>query len=150
MIQNFQDFCRQLQAARYTLGRRGTDEGVFALLEHGWDSQPPGSALRWHSGDAEVDPWEWRIRVQDERDDIAYGKIFFKKSGYITKEWYPYFLTARRGGMSFDEAYHSGTVSHEAKRIYNVLCAGSTPLHAIKALGGFGREDKSRFDRALT
>ena len=31
--------------------------------------------------DPETDPWEWRIRVLDERDDIAYAKLFYKKSG---------------------------------------------------------------------
>lgn len=36
-----------------------------------------------------VDPWKWRMRVLEERDDIAYAKVFFKTSGFITKEWYP-------------------------------------------------------------
>ena len=62
------------------------------------------------------------MRVLDERGDIAYAKLFFKKSGYIIKEWYPYFLAARRGGNTFDEAYKDGTISHLAKRIYDVVC----------------------------
>jgi len=41
--------------------------------------------VRWHTGDPGTSPWEWRIRVLDERDDIAYPKRFYKKSGYITK-----------------------------------------------------------------
>ena len=27
--------------------------------------------------------------------------LFNKKAGYITQEWYPYFLAARRDGMMF-------------------------------------------------
>ena len=46
------------------------------------------------------------MRVLDERNDIADTTLFFKKSGFITKEWYPYFLSAERffGGAVFEEA----------------------------------------------
>ncbi len=71
--------------------RRRKREGVFTL------SDAFGESIAWHTEDPETDPWEWRIRVLDEYTDIAYGKLFFRKSGYITKEWYPYFLAVRRG-----------------------------------------------------
>ena len=91
------------------------------------------------------------MRVLDERRDIAYGKVFFKKSGFITKQWAPYFLAARRGDENFSQAYEDGTLSHAAKRIYNaVLEYGTLPLHAIKQIASFGAEEKSRFDSALT
>ena len=91
------------------------------------------------------------MRVLYERNDIAYAKLFFKKSGFITKDWYPYFLAARRGGNTFEETYADGTVSHFAKRIYDVVTAhGQLPVEAIKSLAGFTKEDKSGFDRALT
>jgi len=91
------------------------------------------------------------MRVLDERSDIAYGKMFFKKSGFITKEWYPYFLAVRRGGMSFDEAYENGTISHFAKRIYDVVYSnGAMPLHGVKEIAGFTKDEKSGFDRAIT
>ncbi len=90
------------------------------------------------------------MRVLDERDDIAYAKVFFKKAGYITKEWYPYFLAARRGGKTFVEEYYDGTISNYAKRIYDAVDANlRLPLHEIKRLAGFGREDASKFDAAL-
>ncbi|MDR0917522.1 MAG: hypothetical protein LBN02_10115 [Oscillospiraceae bacterium] len=150
MIQNYSDFCRELLAAGFSVAG-GNDEGVFSLIGFGWENQPPNSAVRWHTGDPEHDPWEWRMRVLDERDDIAYGKMFFRKGGFITRDWYPYFLAARRRGLTFDEAYADGTVSYAAKRIYNALRDGfPEPLHALKQLAGFGKEDKSLFDRALT
>jgi hypothetical protein len=106
--------------------------------------------VRWHTGAPETDPWEWRIRVLEERDDIAYAKMFFKKSGYITKKWYPYFLAARRKGMDFDEEYALGVISNYAKRIYGVVKdGGALPLYEIKRRGGFSKEDKSRFDAAV-
>jgi len=149
VIENYNDFCRELTAAGFSLAG-GKDEGVFTLLEYSWDNQPPDSKVQWHTGDADTDPWEWRIRVLDERDDIAYGKLFFKKGGYITKEWYPYFLAARREGCSFDDMYADGVISHLAKQVYGVLREdGAVSLHGLKQLCGISKEDNSKFDRAL-
>lgn len=55
------------------------------------------------------------MRVLEERDDIAYGKVFFGTSGYITREWYPLFLAVRRRGMVFDEWYDEGKASQLEK-----------------------------------
>lgn len=149
-IQNYDDFVAELLKAGFSMGG-GNDEGTFALIPYSWDNTPEDAKVRWHTGDADTDPWEWRIRVLDERRDIAYSKLFFKKSGYITRQWYPCFLAARRGAADFEEAYADGKLSYEAKRIYSVLSRdGTLPLHAIKALAGFSKEEKSAFDRALT
>lgn len=149
-IKNYDDFVSALLEAGFSMGG-GNSEDVFSLITWNWDEQPPyDTPVRWHTGDPETDPWEWRMRVLDERDDIAYAKFFFKKSGYITKEWIPYFLTARRGNMLFEEAYEEGLISNYGKRIYSVVAEHEIlPLHAIKQLAGFGKEEKSQFDRAL-
>ena len=150
-IKHYDDFVNALLSAGFSMGG-GNDEGIFALVPWSWDETPPyETPVRWHTGLPETDPWEWRMRVLDERKDIAYGKIFFKKSGFYTREWAPQFLAARRGKEEFDGAYAAGTLSHAAKRIYNtVLEYGTLPLHAIKQLASFGAEEKSRFDSALT
>ena len=151
MINNYNDFVNELIKAGFSVAAGGNDEGVFGLLEYGWDKEPPDSVVRWHTGDPETDPWEWRMRVLDERGDIAYAKVFFKKAGYITKEWYPYFLAARRKGNTFEDEYSDGKISHFAKRIYDVVAEyDSLPVHEIKQIAGFMREDKSKFDSALT
>lgn len=105
--------------------------------------------VKWHCGDPEVDPWEWRMRVLEERTDIAYSKVFFKTSGFITKDWYPYFYAVRRNGESFEDAYEQGRISHTAKRIYDIVSEGYVALHEIKVQGGFGKGDKSQFGRAM-
>ena len=38
----------------------------------------------WWCGDEEIDPWEWRAIIARE-EDIAYGKFFNKKAGFISK-----------------------------------------------------------------
>lgn len=150
-IREYDGFVKALLQAGFSMGG-GNDEGIFSLIPWSWDEQPPyETPVRWHTGEKETDPWEWRMRVLDERTDIAYGKVFFKKSGFITRQFAPYFLAARRGKEEFSGAYEAGTLSHAAKRIYNtVLEYGTLPLHAIKQLAAFGAEEKSRFDSALT
>ncbi len=150
-VQNYEDFIEKLQSAGFSMGG-GNSDGIFAVVDWGWNEQPPGETqVRWHTEDPATDPWEWRMRVLDERNDIAYAKVFFKKSGFITREWAPHFLAARRGTLTFEEAYATGTVSHAAKRIYEVVTRhGTMPLPGIKQLGGFEAGDKAVFDRALT
>ena len=150
MIRNYEDFCTALLDSGFSVFS-GNHEGVFGLIPFDWNEEPADSSIRWHTGDPDTDPWEWRIRVLNEGRDIAYAKVFFRKAGYITKEWYPYFLAARREGFSFEDAYFDGAVSQVAKRIYDTVSAhDSLPVHEIKRLAGFSREDKSKFDRALT
>ena len=151
MIQNYSDFIDVLLDAGFSMGG-GSSAGIFAAVPWNWQEEPPyDTPVRWHTGNPETDPWEWRMRVLDERKDIAYAKLFFKKSGFITKAWYPYFLAARRGGMTLQEEYDDGRISQFAKHIYALVAENEVlPLHAIKKLGGFAKEDASKFDRALT
>ena len=143
-INHFNDFIQELRSVGFTIGGEN-GEGVFTLSDAFRES------IAWHTEDPETDPWEWRIRVLDEYTDIAYGKLFFRKSGYITKEWYPYFLAVRRGKKELQEEYEEGNVTLMAKRIYDILSEEKElPVHLLKQYGGFSGEDKSGFDKALT
>lgn len=149
MICNFEDFCRELAKCGFSMGG-GNAKGIYAVIPYDWKEQESiETPVKWHTGDPQTDPWEWRMRVLEERDDIAYAKVFFQTSGFITKEWYPYFYAVRRKGETFEEAYDNGTVSQMAKRIYEIVSDGEIALHEIKQAGGFGREDNARFDRAI-
>lgn len=150
LIKNYDDFVATLLEVGFSMGG-GNSEGIYSVVPWSWNQASPyDTPVCWHTGDLETDPWEWRMRVLDERDDVAYAKLFFKKSGYITKDWYPYFFAVRRGGTTFEEAYRDGKISSQAKRIYDVVSEhGTLPLHAIKQLADFGKDEKSGFERAL-
>lgn len=149
-IHNFDEFCSALLDCGFSMGG-GNPKGIFAVIPYGWSEQDfINSPIKWHTGDPETDPWEWRMRVLEERDDIVYSKVFFRTSGYITKEWYPYFYAVRRKGESFKEAYESGTINQTAKKIYNIISKnGEIALHEIKQTCGFRKEDNSKFERAM-
>ena len=149
MICDYKSFIEALLDAGFSGAVGGKDDGVFGLFRYGWGAEDE-TGIEWHTENAETDPWQWRMRVLNERNDIAYAKIFFKKAGYITKEWYPYFLAARRGNKNFEDDYADGIISNAAKRIYETIAENNIlPLHEIKRLAGFHREDKSKFDGAL-
>ncbi|WP_238483706.1 AlkZ-related protein [Anaerosporobacter faecicola] len=143
-IHNYQDFVQELYQVGFSVGGEN-GEGIFTLCDSF------GEEICWHTEQPDTDPWEWRMRVLNETNDIAYGKYFFKKSGYITKEWFPYFYAVRRGRVTLEEEYDAGIISQCAKEIYDLLEEHKElPLHLIKQYGGYTKEDKSRFDRALT
>ena len=150
MIRSFQEFCDELLTCGFSMGG-GNAKGIFAIVDYDWRTCPTDSPIVWHTGDPETDPWEWRMRVLEEREDIAYGKVFFGTSGYITKEWYPLFLRVRRQGMVFDEWYDEGKASQLEKQIYEVISEnGQVALHDLKRMCGITKETTSKFDRALT
>jgi hypothetical protein len=151
MIKNYNDFCTELVKSGFSFAGGGNDEGVFGLIPYAWGKEPPDSPIRWFTENPETDPSSWDMRILETRSDIAYAKLFFRKSGYLTKEWYPYFLAVRRGNKTFEEDYSNGAISHYAKRIYDVVIEyGKLPFHDIKQLAGFSKEDKSKFDNSLT
>ncbi len=142
-IHNYEDFVSMLREVGMSMGGEN-NEGVFSLSSH-FDTN-----ILWHTEDRETDPWEWRIRVLNETDDIAYGKLFFKKSGFITKEWYPYFYTIRRNNKEFDEEYEDGKLSYLSKKIYQLFNENdSIPLHLMKQELNITKEEKSMFDKAI-
>lgn len=81
MIKNFEDFCNELLHSGFSLGG-GNAKGVYAVIDYDWQTVlPDDNPVRWHTGNPETDPWEWRMRVLEERSDIAYSKLFFNASG---------------------------------------------------------------------
>ena len=67
MIRDFEDFCRELQSCGFSMGG-GNAKGIFALIDFDWTVPPrEDNPVRWHTGDPETDPWEWRMRVLEER-----------------------------------------------------------------------------------
>ena len=150
MVNSFDEFCNELLKSGFSMGS-GNSKGIYAIIPFNWTNAMPDCPIAWHTGDPETDPWEWRMRVLEERDDIAYGKVFFGTSGYITKEWYPYFLAVRRQGLTFDEWYDEGKAGQLEKRIYEAIEQnGHMALHDLKRECGITKVTSGQFDRALT
>jgi hypothetical protein len=143
-IDSFSSFCTTLREVGFSMGG-SNDEGIFSLCKYF------SEGLVFHTGDKETDPWEWRIRGITECDDLAYGKLFFNKGGWITKEWFPYFMAVRRECKTFDEMYYEGAISSTAKRIYySIRNTPDLALHEIKLMVSGDGSEKSDFESVIT
>ena len=119
------------------------DISGFSLEEH---VVPEG----WWSGDEEIDPWEWR-QILSRRDDIAYGKFFDRKAGFISKEWFPIFANFRRDGYDFDALYDDGLASRRSKMLMDEFTDGREWLSfEVKERAGFGKGGEKNFEGTLT
>ncbi|MBN2878683.1 MAG: hypothetical protein JXN65_03540 [Clostridia bacterium] len=143
-INCYDDFVENILMAGFTLAGDNS-EGIFTLAEYF------SPEIRWHTGLTETDPWAWCMLSVNQRDDIMYGKFFFNKGGYITKEWYTLFYSVRRHGRTFDEKYAEGKMTRFEKDIYNIICGNpSISLDKVKEMLGIDKQNKSRFNSAVT
>lgn len=95
-------------------------------------------------------PWEWRMELA-RRGVVAYGKLFAKKAGLVSREWYPDLANYRRNGYDFDARYEDGLASHKEKRVMDVLLReGPTLSKDLKRLAGFGSDGLKGFDTVIT
>ena len=95
-------------------------------------------------------PWEWRMELAC-RGVVAYGKLFAKKAGLVSREWYPDLANYRRDGYDFDARYEDGLASHKEKRVMDVLLReGPTLSKDLKRLAGFGSGGLKGFDTVIT
>ena len=104
----------------------------------------------WWCGDPEVDPWEWRELIA-RSTEVAYGKFFDKKAGFISKEWLPYFANHRRDGYDFDALWDDEKASRRQKKIMDVLeLEQEIYSNELKARAGFGKGGEKGFDGTIT
>ena len=107
----------------------------------------------WWSGDPEHDPWEWR-EIIARRGEIAYGKFFDRKAGFVSKKWLPYFVNFRRDGYDFDALWEDGKAPLKHKKIMDLyaedLQDSEYYSYDIKKKAGFGKDSEKGFEGAIT
>lgn len=93
---------------------------LFANEIPGFSAEEHISSLFWWTGDSEQDPWVWREIIAASHL-LAYGKFFDKKAGFISPDWLPYFVNARRNGYDFDARWEDGLANRREKSIMDLL-----------------------------
>lgn len=140
-IEGFDSFVEQIHKIGFCLsGNNG--EGIFSLEDYYIHN------IEYHTGDAELDPWQWRHRAVEEHDDIFYGKVFMNKAGWITKPWILDFINIRRWGMTAEFMYDDGLMSSMDKSVYDFIekqkCASLVDIQSA-----FGKENKTKVEKSL-
>lgn len=108
-------------------------------------------AYHWWCENPEHDPWIWR-EIIARKGEIAYGKFFDKKAGFISKKWFPYFANYRRDGYDFDSRWEDEKASMRQKKIMDLFEKEETELYSfeVKKLAGFGKDGEKNFEGTVT
>ena len=129
------------------------DIGFLPLFKNsikGFSVEEITIADAWWSDRPEEDPWQWREVIASE-GDIAYGKLFNNKAGFVSKKWYPYFASYRRDGYDFDSRYEDGLASLRTKKIIDVLTlCEQLPSNELKLAAGFGKGGEKGYESAIS
>lgn len=109
-------------------------------------------ARHWFTGfDGAWDAWEWKGPIA-RRKKCVYGKLFNKKAGFVSREWYPDLANWRRDGYDFDALYDDGKAAHDDKLVYDLVDQrGNAVLsQELKKMGGFCKGGKKGFETIIT
>ena len=133
---------------------------LFANPITGFSAEEHVAADVWWTGDREQDPWEWREIIAASHE-VAYGKFFDGKAGFISRAWLPYFANYRRNGYDFDSRYEDGIATHREKVIMDfylgtdssgeLLWKQDTILSTdLKKMAGFGKGGLKNYPGIIT
>lgn len=133
---------------------------LFANGIEGFSAEEHVSPDYWWTGIREEDPWEWREIIAASHQ-VAYGKFFAQKAGFISLEWLPYFVNHRRGGYDFDSRWEDGLASRREKLIMDMLTGTDEDgdmtfpddqilSTQLKKRAGFGKGGEKNFPGVIT
>ncbi len=133
---------------------------LFGNSVKGFSAEEHVSSDYWWTGIADEDPWEWREIIASSHQ-VAYGKFFDQKAGFISPEWLPYFVYFRRNGYDFDSRWEDGLANIREKKIMDILTGrdddGDMTFPAdqilsteLKKKAGFGKGGEKNYPGIIT
>ena len=133
---------------------------LFANEIEGFSAEEHVSPDYWWTGITEEDPWEWREIIAASHQ-VAYGKFFDQKAGFISLKWLPVFANYRRGGYDFDSRWEDGLAGRREKLIMDMLTGtdddGDMTFPDVQILStelkkkaGFGKGGQKNFPGIVT
>lgn len=103
----------------------------------------------WFSDTADG-PWEWKGPVA-RSGRCVYGKLFQKKAGFVSLDWFPDFANYRRNGYDFDSRYEEGLVSQKDKQVFDAIADSGTLLSKdLKRLLNYRKGGNKGFETVIT
>lgn len=132
---------------------------LFANEIEGFSAEEHVSPDFWWTGDREEDPWEWREIIAASHE-VAYGKFFDKKAGFISLDWLPYFVNSRRDGYDFGALWEDGKAGRREKKIMDFFITddeGEASFRDVyilstdlKKQAGFGKDGEKNYPGIVT
>ena len=135
------------------LEARVEELGFLPLFENevkGFSVEEHTDPADWWTDHEARDPWSWRDQLA-RRGRVAYGKFFGGRAGFVSLDWFPRFVNARRDGYDFDALWEEGKAKAKMKRIMD-LFPGRDELFSneVRRLAGFGSEGEHGFEGTIT
>ncbi len=122
---------------------------LFKNSVPGFSLEERSAADAWWTG-TDLDPWAWREIIAAE-GNVAYGKLYGNRAGFVSKEWLAYLAVYRRDGYDFDSRYEDGLASRRAKNVIDVLQQrGECLSNELKIAAGFGKGGEKGFEGTIT
>ena len=116
----------------------------------GFSAEEHVSPLFWWTGDPLQDPWIWRELIA-KSGQVAYGKFFNRKAGFVSKEWFPYLINYSRDGYDFDARWEDELASLRSKKIMDQFEGQREYLSGeLKKAAGYGKGGEKNFDGEVT
>ena len=133
---------------------------LFANEVAGFSVEEHVSPNFWWTGDQEQDPWEWREIIAASHE-VAYGKFFDQKAGFISLAWLSRFANCRRNGYDFDTRWEDGKASVREKKVMDFFLGEDVEGNSVfrdeqilstdlKRRAGFGKGGEKNFPGIVT
>ena len=133
---------------------------LFGNEVEGFSAEEHTSPDYWWTGNLKEDPWEWR-QIIAASHQVAYGKFFGNKAGFISLEWLPYFVNFRRSGYDFDSRYQDGLAERREKKIMDYFIGEDEEGDLVfkndrilstelKKMAGFGKGKEKNYPGVTT
>ena len=128
---------------------------LFSNTIPGFSVEERTVPYHWWTDDPEKDPWAWR-QILARDPELAYGKFFDKKAGFIAREWFPALANYRRDGYDFDALCDDGLAPYRNIKLMEAF-EPDEHMNSLEMLSfeakqkaGFGKEGLKNFEGVLT
>ena len=119
----------------------------------GFSAEEHTASEDWFCGVPEKDPWEWR-KIIAAGGEIAYGKFFDNRAGFISREYLPAFVNYRRDGYDFDARWDDELASVRSRKIMDLFSGDQSDRELysfeVKKLAGFGLGGEKNFEGEIS
>ena len=107
----------------------------------------------WWTGNPETDPWIWREQIA-ATGEVAYGKFYHGRAGFVSKKWFPVLANYRRFGYDYDSRWDEGLASNRSRKIMELFMGENAEnelfSYEVKKKAGFGKEGEKNFEGTVT
>lgn len=124
---------------------------LFSNDIKGFSLEEKTYAYDWFCENPQTDPWIWREELA-KSGKVVYSKLFDKRAGFVSLEWFPHLVNWRRDGYDFDSLVDEGIAKRREALIMNLFLEDDSSKYScdIKKQAGFSKGGEKNFNGVIT